>query len=433
MFYGSSGIAKIILSVLFFPMFFQRAFMEFAWGGGDPSWIMMGKRLFLLLPVCAVILGCWASIACLLTVPIRNNRREFVTALFITWWDLGKSIVSFWGGIFKFVVTLGSALVGLLKVAFMGLWSVVHDLIFTPFALIRTVGQKVVSSPIPWIAVFLTLAWCVVETTIFTYVMTPLVVDTFSNITGETLSEGFVRVPLFIFLLFIVLGSYAVLSTFVDSLRSKSISTILGIGVIETVVLFVEVVFLYREFVDSLVPWFAQYSENFELGIFWTLAIACFAWFGIRSLSWFLFASHGTPTIMAVIQGKGVKASGRSRAPKSRFLEISSGYIDKIKSENDWMRAKGEELLGAFMLPPLQIIAAGINFCTLLVISNHLFKLPFKNMAAVRYSDSVVTSLSSTSEQSSQAQVVVAEPELSSPPAEPEPVFEGEPVATRSE
>ena len=60
------------------------------------------------------------------------------------------------------------------------------------------------------------------------------------------------------FLFFVVMGSYAVLSTFVDSFKSKSFQQILGIGVIEVIVLFVEVVFLYREFVDSLVPWFAS-------------------------------------------------------------------------------------------------------------------------------------------------------------------------------
>ena len=68
----------------------------------------------------------------------------------------------------------------------------------------------------------------------------PVVIDTFSNITGETLKESFIRVPLALFLFFIVMGSYAVLSTFVDSFKSRSIQQILGIGVIECVVLFVE-------------------------------------------------------------------------------------------------------------------------------------------------------------------------------------------------
>jgi hypothetical protein len=200
-----------------------------------------------------------------------------------------------------------------------------------------------------------------------------------------------VRVPLFLFLFFVVLGSYAVLSTVVDSFRSKSIQQIAGILVIECVVIVVEVMFLYREFVDSLVPWFAQYSSDFELGILGTIGIACFAWFGIRSLSWFLFAAHGTPTIMAVIQGRGVD-SGEAVAARSagRIFEMSEAYWAWTNKEAVWLRQRGESLLSAFMLPPLQVVAATINFCTLCLLSKHLFSLPFENLAAIRYSEKLI-------------------------------------------
>ena len=229
----------------------------------------------------------------------------------------------------------------------------------------------------------MTIFWCLVEATIFTYVMTPLVLDVFSNITGEQLQLNVVRVPLFTFLFFIVLGSYAVLSNLLDSVKQKNIQSIIGIGAIEAVVLFVEVLFLYREFVDSLVPWFAQYSESFELGIFGTLAISCFVWFGIRSLTWFLFAAHGTPTILYLIQGKGVVVFRQNGSNTSRLVSISPEFVDRIKYEMDWMRTKGEEVMADLMLPPLQIVAAALNFCTLLLNSKHLFELPFKSMSAV--------------------------------------------------
>lgn len=376
MFNDTSGIVKLVLSILLFPMFFQEAFIGFAWGASDPFWFMMGKRLFLLLPVFAIILGCWISIACLLTVLVRHNRQQFVVSLFVTWWDLGKSIVSFWGGIFKFIFNLLASLAGFLRVVLLGIWSIIREIIFLPFRLLR----NVISSQVPWIAVFLTIFWCVIEAVIFTYVMTPLVVDTFSNITGEQLSMTFVRIPLFIFLLFVVLGSYAVLSSMVEAFKNKNISAIIGITVIEMVTLFVEVVFLYREFVDSLVPWFAQYSENFQLGVFWTLAISVFVWFGIRSLSWFLFAAHGTPTLLSIVQGRGIIISSQNGLPKNRLLGSSSEFVNKIKEETDWIQLKGEEVLASFMLPPLQVVAASINFCTLLVASSHLFELPFKSI-----------------------------------------------------
>jgi len=180
-----------------------------------------------------------------------------------------------------------------------------------------------------------------------------------------------------------VLGSYAVLSNLIDSVKQKNFHSIIGIGAVESVVLFVEVLFLYREFVDSLVPWFAQYSESFELGVFGTLAISCFVWFGIRSLTWFLFASHGTPTILHLIQGKGVVVFRQGEAPRSRLLSVAPEFVNRIKDEMQWMQAKGEEVLVALMLPPLQVVAAALNFCTLLLNSNHLFELPFKSMSAV--------------------------------------------------
>lgn len=401
MFIETNAFVRVLLSILLFPTFFQDAFIEFAWGTGDEFWIMVAKRLLALLPVFAIIAGCWLTIPSLLTVIVRHRRREYVTALVITWWDLGKSIVSFWGGIIRFVVALLGALVGLIKIIIVGLWLVIQEILFFPFRMLRAAGQSVVHSSVPWIAVFLTVFWCLIEAMIFTYVVSPLVSDTLSTITGEELSGLMLRVPLFIFLYFIVLGSYAVLSNFMAAIKSKNPASIAGILMIELVVLLVEVVFLYREFVDSLVPWFAQYSAGFELGVFWTIAIACMAWFGIRSLSWFLFAAHGTPTILSVIQGKGLGVADTPVAAKTRFVAFSGEVMGRIREDAEWTKNKGEELLAAFMLPPLQVIAATINFAILLVSGKHLFQLPFKNLDAIVNSGALISGLAATGSGSS--------------------------------
>ncbi len=57
--------------------------------------------------------------------------------------------------------------------------------------------------------------------------------------------------------------------------------------------------------------------------------------------------------------------------------------MESLKENNAWIQAKGEELLQALMLPPLQVVAAAINFCVLLISGNHLFELPLKNFAEV--------------------------------------------------
>ncbi|HTR99130.1 MAG TPA: hypothetical protein VML00_05215, partial [Bacteroidota bacterium] len=99
-----NAVVRYIVSLLLFPTFFQWELLLFAWGASDPPWVMAAKRLFLLLPALAFIASCWLTVPAMLTVVVRSNRKDFITALFVTWWDLGKAILSFWGGIFRFVI-----------------------------------------------------------------------------------------------------------------------------------------------------------------------------------------------------------------------------------------------------------------------------------------------------------------------------------------
>ncbi|MCM2279379.1 MAG: hypothetical protein NDJ89_14990 [Oligoflexia bacterium] len=381
--------SKLILSILFFPVFFQETFLTFAWGAEDPVWLMALKRLLLLLPVCAILLACWATIVSLVSVVIRHERTVFLTALVITWWDLGRSILAFWGGIFKFVFLLIQAVLGFLRLLVLGLWVFVLDLLLLPFRLIRSLGENVLNPRIPWIAVLMMIFWCLFEATLFTYVTSPLVVDTLSNLIGDQISERLVRFPLFLFMLFIILGSYAVLSNLTEAVATRRFAAIFKIGVIELVAMFVEVVFLYREFVDALVPWFAQHSsDGFKLGLVGTLAIAGTTWLGIRALSWYLFASHGTPILMAVIQGTGLRSLesgdlGIPPLPGQHPLAFSINTLQQAKKEIAWVQDRGEMLLAAFILPPLQIIATGVNFCVLALTSKHLFPIPLKTLGEV--------------------------------------------------
>ncbi len=390
MFNEASGAWKVILSLLFFPLLFQHDFLIFALGADDLFWVALLKRLFLLLPALSIILACWVTIPCVLSVVFRTQRTEFVIAIFLIWWDLGKAIFSFWGGILKFLLVLVTAILALLKLIVLGIWVLIQDLFFIPIQLLKNLGVGVFDAGIPWIALVLTLVWCLIEATVFTFVTTPLVMDTLSNLTGAGISEALLRIPLFLFLLFLILGSYAVLSTWTDALSSRKIGTIIKIGMIELVALFVEVVFLYREFVDSLVPWFDQHtSGDFELGIVGTLAIASLAWLGIRGMSWVLFASHGTPLIMAIIQGSALKAGATaSSGEKQQLMEIR--LIEQVRKEFEWALEKGHEVFQAFLIPPLQILAASVNFCTFLFTSIPVFEIPLTKMDQIMSSKGIM-------------------------------------------
>lgn len=392
MFIDTEKLLNVVLSVLFFPLFFQKDVLMFVWGAGDPMGIMLAKRVLLLLPAMAMLMACWLSMVCLLTVIVRQNRKEFMISIFVTWWDLGRATFWLWGGAFKFLFYLVASIFGLLKFLMVGLWILIQDFVLMPFRLVRSIGQNVLSPGIPWIAVGMTLVWSLLEAAIFTYVTSPLVIDTFSNMTGDQLSENTIRIPLFLFMFFIVLGSYSVLSTWADAIRSKNVGSIVKIGVIEAVAMFVEIIFLYREFVDSLVPWFAQHtSGDFQLGIVGTLLISAITWIGVRGISWFLFASHGTPTIMAVIRGTGVRVNGGGEHSKGKDqLTLTTNFINQIKGEMATIQKMGDELLGSFIIPPLQVLAAAVNFLTLLITMEHLFDLPFRNMEEVMHSKALL-------------------------------------------
>jgi hypothetical protein len=379
-----SNFWELLLSVLFLPVL--NNIIEFAWGSADPYWLMSIKRVFLLLPALALIVGYWTTIVSFLTVIIREKRKEFLATIFVTWWDLGRSIFAFWAGIPKSVLSLATTLFSFARLMIVGLWVLIQDLVLIPFRVLGNLAQSMLNPGVPWIAVGLTLFWCFFEAAIFTHVMMSLVIDTLSNMTGNQLSENFIRVPLFVFMLFIILGSYAVLSTWTEAIRSRKVGAIFKITTIELVAMFVEVVFLYREFVDALVPWFAQHSAGqFDLGVFGTLAIASMTWFGIRSLSWFLFASSGTPTIMAIIQGTGLELKKSSNVtPLKNSFYFTVNLVSQIKQDTDWVSNRGDDLVAAFLLPPLQILAAGINFCMVLFSTQHLFELPFKSFNDIK-------------------------------------------------
>ncbi|HJT25225.1 MAG TPA: hypothetical protein VJ873_11665, partial [bacterium] len=367
--------------------------IAFAWGyPTDPLWAIAAKRVFLLLPVGAIIAGLWASILCVLSVVVRQKRTEFFKAFLVTWWDLGKSIFAFWGGFFRFLFVLVNSLFALVRVLVVGVWLFIQDILLVPFRVIKTVALNISAPGLPWIAVTLTVIWCLVEAVIFTYVMTPLVLDTLSNMTGGALTETIIRIPLFLFLLFLVLGSYAVLSNFVDAVKSKQWGTIVKIAAVEAVAIMVEVMFLYRELVDSLVPWFAQHaSKDFDLGIGGTLAIAVLAWMGVRGMTWFLFAAHGVPVITAIIQGRGLKPTeAGERAQMKDTFAYTVGFYYHIKTDLNFIQEKGDDLLGAFILPPLQVVSAVVNFFTLLVAGHHLFLIPFKSIRDVMHSKDIL-------------------------------------------
>ena len=390
----NNSVVQTLISILLFPILFQGSALGFCWGADDPFWILALKRLFLMLPVLAFIAACWITIVSLFTVIFRHNRMPFLVSLIITWWDLAKSFVLFWAGIFRFLFELFLVLLGLFRIFLMMLWSIVVDILFFPFKVLAVAVRGIMDATVPWIALTLTLVWCLIEALIFTYVTTPLVTDVLYVATNRYISEVSIQIPLFVLLFFIVLASYAMLQSLFEVAQKKKVMAIVGMVFVELFVILVEVMFLYREFVDALVPWFAQYSENFNPGPVVIILVAFGVWFGIRSLSWFLFASKGTPFIMKVIRAEKIKTGPAPAPRKTEYLSATSSLVGQLQRESDWMEERGLAFLTAFLLPPLQVIAATLNFVILLFTARHLFELPLKKLSDLQASSALIQAVS---------------------------------------
>ena len=187
---------------------------------------------------------------------------------------------------------------------------------------------------------------------------------------------------LYVFLFFLVGGSFACVQALNDAIKSKHYGTIISMSLIEIVVAMFEVLFLYRELVDAITPWMAQ--QGFNMGIGGTLGVAFAGWLGVRGMTWFLFGRYGTPALIAVLARETISRQGGSVelvAPKQ--VEFWRAPIAALKSEVDWFKQEARELFELLTLPVLQLMASGFNFCLVVLLGRPLFTLPFRSLEEV--------------------------------------------------
>jgi hypothetical protein len=102
-------------------------------------------------------------------------------------------------------------------------------------------------------------------------------------------------------------------------------------------------------------------------------------------MTWFLFGASAIPMLLAMIQRTGINMEGSTRSAvasgknQNPMLVYIHSAMTEFREEMDWVQNKGDYILSSFLVPPLQILAVCINFCTLLIGGNHLFQLPFRS------------------------------------------------------
>jgi len=151
---------------------------------------------------------------------------------------------------------------------------------------------------VPW-ALVLLIVWCAVEATIFTVTLRPTMSELLADLTGFTVNPIALVLLLWIFLTIIIAGSYACIHVLKEAIAAKQIGNIVQMIVVQIAVAMFQVLFLYRELVDTFTPWLAQ--QGVTLGLASTLGLAFCAWLGVRGMTWYLFGRAGAPALIAVL------------------------------------------------------------------------------------------------------------------------------------
>jgi len=385
------GFFRVISFPIAWLFPFQSFLLSWAWNA-DIAGMTVLKRLFLLLPAVGVVVGMWCSMLAIYTLLFRGNRSQFLGTFLVLWWDATRSTWLFWAGMGKFVFVAAGSLVGFLRLAVETALELAREMIELPFVLTGNISRSLHQPGVPWLAFLLTLAWSALEALIFTYILSPTVGEIVSDLVGAE-THRFLGVFLFLFLMAIISGSLACMYILVDAFRRRDIPQVLQMLVVEFFVMFVEVMFLYRELVDALTPWIAQ-QTGLQMGIVPVIVLASFGWLGIRGMVWFLFARYGTPTLLAIIARQRLVVEAADQVSPAAAEERWGMVVDKLKRDQDWFQQRAQALLEAAILPSFQMIAAGLNFPIALFMGEPLFSLPFKSLADVEETKALLQRLS---------------------------------------
>ena len=339
------------------------------------------KATLLLLPFAVLLVSMWATMVSLYSLPFRSGRGYFLTALLMSWWDVGRMAWFYWAGMGRFVFVLigwiGSGIRAFVRL----LWNAIKGALNSPFAILDWTSRRYFKPGVPWLAFLLLILWSAIEAIIFTFTLRPTMNELLADLTGFEPNPIMLTALLYTFLFFLVGGSFACVQALNDAIKSRQYGTIISMTLIELVVAMFEVLFLYRELVDAITPWMAQ--QGFNLGLVGTLAVAFGGWVGVRGMTWFLFGRYGTPALIAVLARETLSHGSSVDIAPPKQPEFWKAPIAALKAEVDWFKSEAREMFELLTLPVLQLLAAGFNFWLVVLLGRPHFTLPFRSLEDV--------------------------------------------------
>jgi len=365
----------------------QYVLMDFFLHSPSP-WVAAAKYVLLLFPALLGLAALWCTQLSIYTLPFRNGRVHFVSVLLLTWWDAARAVWLYWTGLVRFV---GVALGWIVIVASFLVRLVVEatrQVTLAPFTVTGRMAQRYFQPGVPWMAFVSLMLWCLLEAIVFTHVLFPTVTDVLSRL-AETPEPSRATGPvLFVFLMLLVMGSFACAQALMDAIRTRQLKYIGQMIAVEIFVAFFEVMFLYREIVTAFMPSLADQQAG-------TLVVATCGWLGVRGMTWFLFGQYGAAPLMAfmsrrpLISSEAVQLAATAPATPAWW----EGPLRDFRRETEWLHAASDRLLDYLALPVLHFAAAAVNFAMVLVASRPVFNLPFKALDEIPESRTVLSSL----------------------------------------
>jgi hypothetical protein len=338
-----------------------------------------------LVPALLLAAGMWCTVASLYTLPFRSARGAFITSMLMAWWDAGRCIWLFWTGMLRVGVALLGWVIGSIRFGFLMVKNLLLGVLRSPLTLLDWSTKRYFQPGVPWLAFMIRTVWCAIEATIFTFTLQPTLNEVFGSLTGFDPNPRVMAPLLWMFLFMLVAGSFACVQVVTEAIKAKKTATIVQMLVVESAVMFFEVIFLYRELIDAITPWIAQQSGgSVQLGLGATLALASFGWLGVRGMSWFLFGRFGTPALLAILSRQAVQQENAPR-PIERAVEpgLWREPVNALKAETAWFHEEAKRMFELLSLPVLQLLAAAINFAVVTIKSRPMFSLPFKHLEDV--------------------------------------------------
>lgn len=378
------GPLELILAPVAWIPAMQRHLLEFFLESSS-GWQAALKLLFLLPPVFLLIAAVWSTQLAVYTVPFRSRRIPFISLLLIAWWDGARTVWMYWTGLIRFLAVAVGWVFSLGRFALKLAAETVRQVVMAPARMTGRMTQSYFQPGVPWIAFLMLILWSALEALIFTYILFPTVSEVLADLIGVEPSP-LTGTVLYLFLFMLILGSFACLQVFLEAIRAREIKFIIQMVVVELFVMFFEVLFLYREFVDAIIPWIAQQTGGkVQMGIVFTLSMATFGWVGIRGMTWFLFGQFGTPPLLAFISRQPMNHPIQT-VPEAAIAEPTNWWrrpAEDLKQEIGWLHEKSHELLEYLSLPALHVLGASLNFAMILVTAKPVFSLPFKSLKEI--------------------------------------------------